>query len=649
MFDNLTRPNQYIADFRKPFDPTNLPIFKRFETGYAIFIVLNIPNCLAKLTSVETGKHTGIHYSKKYKDLITSYVKILEREFTGLDGLDNITSESVEYEGNNEMSVSAINKTIESTSATISIQYTEQYGATLTRVHELFLKGVDDPILGRRKHYNGLIDDKELMPAFENEVFTFLYMLTDNTGYRLEKAFYLFNAQPIVSHLSELYNSEAGVRANKEITCEFNCNVATGNVINAKAKTILEALTGVAVEDVDGEISVSQKYKGIIVHDSDIKANTDPIYKSGLDYNYVAPKAIIGNKDGLGHLNNSGDQMSALVRQLNGSYEYNRYTNSGSDSIDSFGNAVNSDFSGSTEANSPIETDITFDSPTLKVGDRVYIKPGTTGRNTSNVVTKPATSSTTIDNWTSASVEYILSRSTAKIHAKQKSTKVVYGASDVYAYKMKLSNGEVWWFRSTDVYKYKNGNLLNGLSGKKYNGNKGYPVIGGPKYAVGDWVILKSTKLQNIIYERTGEADKIDDDGGYAEDAKIQYTVAVTVPLLVKISYVTSARVAQAIANDSQNSDVYGTRHVYGIFTDDTSHKMLYFRESDVQKKFTDVKNMDSASSVAPIIVHWSEDRFFKLPKNADTMDKFLALVENDGGLPRLSEAEMKGWLTTDT
>ena len=73
MFTDLVQPRfptTKDTDFRDIFDPTNSPMFKRYEGGYSIFLILSIPNMLAKLTTVEQGKVTKIRYKDKYANLI---------------------------------------------------------------------------------------------------------------------------------------------------------------------------------------------------------------------------------------------------------------------------------------------------------------------------------------------------------------------------------------------------------------------------------------------------------------------------------------------------------------------------------------------------------------------------------------------------
>jgi hypothetical protein len=255
MFSNTSRqlPSAKINDLRMTMDPSAIKGFTKYETGYAFFFVLKIPTMLSKLATTVKPENsiTGIDYKSEYGDLINKYVQILEKEFRGLDGIENITSESTEYSGRADISSTAITKTIEVYDGTISLHYTEPYGAIITKVHELFLKGLDDPSVGRRKTYNGLIDDGILYPSYKNEVFEFLYIITDKTGYNLEKAFYIFNAQPTTSHLGELYNIERGEYGFKELTCEYKCNMVSGAVVNEHASQILEALTGYKVNRSD--------------------------------------------------------------------------------------------------------------------------------------------------------------------------------------------------------------------------------------------------------------------------------------------------------------------------------------------------------------------------------------------------------------
>ena len=320
MFADLTKPRTPTTmdnDFRGIFDPSNHPMFKRYESGYCIFLMLDIPVMLQKLATIEEGEITKIQYKKEYGDLINAYIRTIEREFRKLDGLDNLSSEAAEYSGNNEVSVKAITKTIEATQVTITLPYLEPYGAVISRVHELFLRGIDDPIVGHAKYYNGLIQDGILAPSFKNEVFKFLYIVTDNTGLNLERAYYIFNAQPTTSYMGELYNTGRGETEFKEINYEFNCNVLSNKVVQNRAKTILQAITGYVYDPVKGYFSrVSRP-----LFDTEYSAFDN--YRASTDTGYMGPL-------------NQGDynRIPAIVRQLGATPDTS--TSSASSNIKSF-------------------------------------------------------------------------------------------------------------------------------------------------------------------------------------------------------------------------------------------------------------------------------------------------------------------------
>lgn len=248
MFEGLRQINsEAISDFRGFIDPSNLKQFNQFEGGYSIFTVVSIPYFLQKLaTSEALDPKDGKSFKSKYGDLIKTYVRMLENEFRGISGLDDITGETGEFT-NGITTIQMINKITQQSNIDFSMTYTEKAGAPITRTHELFLTGIKDPRT-QFKRYHGLIgaddgiDFKDV--GFQSECFSFLYIVTDNTGLRVEKSFYIVGAQPKTAQISELYNTTKGEYDFKEISTEFTGNVITGKEIDAKAVAYLERLTG---------------------------------------------------------------------------------------------------------------------------------------------------------------------------------------------------------------------------------------------------------------------------------------------------------------------------------------------------------------------------------------------------------------------
>lgn len=222
------RDLQNYALFRGVTDWANLYQFNQFESGYGLFIVLTIPEFLKKLADK----------NEQYAKLINTYVHVLEYEFRGLDGIDNMSSDTAELT-NGVKSINVINKVNSQSGSNFSLRYFEKSGSIITKVHELFLRGIKDPTT-QVKHYHGLIEDGTITdPGFDKEVFSFLYIVTDNTLMNVEKAFYLVACQPTTSEFN-IYNIERGDIGFKELTVEFSGFPITNTVINKKAQSLLD-------------------------------------------------------------------------------------------------------------------------------------------------------------------------------------------------------------------------------------------------------------------------------------------------------------------------------------------------------------------------------------------------------------------------
>ena len=72
-------------------------------------------------------------------------------------------------------------------------------------------------------------------PGFENEIFTFLYMVFDNTWLQVERAYLLCNSQLTKAPLGQLHESEKGSIELQEIDLTFNTFVVTNANVNAAA------------------------------------------------------------------------------------------------------------------------------------------------------------------------------------------------------------------------------------------------------------------------------------------------------------------------------------------------------------------------------------------------------------------------------
>ena len=217
--------------FRGVTDFSELRQFNMFEGGYSFLHVLDIPEFLKKLMSTNDD----------YKMLISTYRHYLEYAFKGLSGFEDITADTGEVT-NGVSNLQLINKVNIQSASQFTMNYQEQHGLLLAKVHELFLRGVKDPKSGV-KRYHGLLNKGEAMEGqngFENEVFTFLYYVCDNTCLNIEKAYLIVAAQPTTAALADVSNSERGQFDWKEVSVAFNGIPLVGPGITAKAQEFLD-------------------------------------------------------------------------------------------------------------------------------------------------------------------------------------------------------------------------------------------------------------------------------------------------------------------------------------------------------------------------------------------------------------------------
>ena len=227
---NLTQYTGYrgITDF------TDIGQFSQFETGYSFLSVIQMPTFIEKLAQQDAT------YVAPLKNI---FAHILEYEFRGLDGLPDIgTENSTITDGNQEINM--INNVTEDSAVTVSMNYFEKTGSPITKFAEYYLTGIKDK-RSKAKTYHGLIKNGILDAGYENEVFTLLYYVTDNTYLELEKAVLLTNAQ--LTKCENIYNSTRGEIANKELSLAFQCFPITGREVDKAASKMLRSITGVNV------------------------------------------------------------------------------------------------------------------------------------------------------------------------------------------------------------------------------------------------------------------------------------------------------------------------------------------------------------------------------------------------------------------
>ena len=306
---NLT---QYTA-YRGVTDFTQIQQFDQYETGYGFLSVIQMPRFINKLAE----------NNAPIKRLKNGVKHTMQYEFKGLTGLPDIQAETGEIsDGINTINV--INKVTSESAITVSMTFNEKSGSPMTKFAEYYLTGIKDR-QSQAKHYHGLIKNNLMKPSYRNEVFTFMYYVTDNTYLRLEKAYLLCNAQLTKAETS-MYDYTKGDIGFKEITYEFNCFPVWGYEVDKAAKTLLESITFVHTESTD-----NTSVEGSLNYTNNQGANTPHAKLDTNDYLY----AIMDSKkkgsikslteaiaaDGKGNFTNNGNEWEDDASDSVDSYE----------------------------------------------------------------------------------------------------------------------------------------------------------------------------------------------------------------------------------------------------------------------------------------------------------------------------------------
>lgn len=260
---NLT---QYTA-FRGVTDFTQIGQFNPFETGYSFLSVISMPKFIDKLAEENVD----------IANLRGAFKHILEYEFKGLNGLPNIDAQTSNIsDGINELQY--INQVRMDTSIQVSMEVYEKSGSTVTKFSEYYLTGIKDRMT-QAKTYHGLIQANKLAPGLENEVFTMLYYVTDNTMLRLERAVLLCNCQLTSAELGSLYNSTKGQIDNVTLTLNFNAFPVYGVEVDKAAKSLLEDITGAVAGP------GNDKFQVTFSDNTDAPLMSDDFHQATLDSN----------------------------------------------------------------------------------------------------------------------------------------------------------------------------------------------------------------------------------------------------------------------------------------------------------------------------------------------------------------------------
>lgn len=217
-------------------DFSNIAQFNQYETGYQFVIVCAIPSFIAKLAEKGAQLSDGTPVST----LVNNFVIAIEQESRGMSGFEDMTAETMEItDGISTLNV--INKITAQSASTFTMQFFEKSGTPIIKFLDYYLRGIKDPRT-QAKTYNGALDNGWIRtPGLEKEVFTLMYINTDNTMKRIEKAYLIVNAQPNKSEKSA-YEATKGDIANKEISVEFNGFPIEGKQVDDLAVKMLSYL-----------------------------------------------------------------------------------------------------------------------------------------------------------------------------------------------------------------------------------------------------------------------------------------------------------------------------------------------------------------------------------------------------------------------
>lgn len=221
------------ANMRGVADFTNAGQFNLYQSGYAHLFVIDMPNYINKL--VKNGA-SGTEADSELKALRDTFKYILEYEFKGLSGIEDVTADPLEFtDGINTMNL--IGKVNKQSATEISMQFTEKSGSCITNFLKYYLEGIKDPRT-QAKTYHGLIKNGLLNAGFEHEIFNMMYIVTDDTMLTIEKAYLLCNAWPTKASTS-IYETEKGSIDKKDIDITFQCYVVDGPDVDKRALQIL--------------------------------------------------------------------------------------------------------------------------------------------------------------------------------------------------------------------------------------------------------------------------------------------------------------------------------------------------------------------------------------------------------------------------
>lgn len=284
-FSSFTKRPRSVAEYtmmRGVTDFTNAAQFNAYLKGYQHIVIISVPEYLKVLGSTNAD----------VQKLLDLFCYILEYEFKGLDGIEDITVDNVTFsDGISEMNT--MGKVTQQSATEISMSFTEKSGSVITKFIDMYIRGVRDPRT-QAKTYHGLIKEGKLAAGFENEVFNLMYIVTDETMLGLEKSYLLCNAWPNKAPTS-IYNGTKGDIEKVDIDVTMQCFVIDGEEVDARALKMLSYLneTGAVKGMMSGNDGFTDMARDSIANYEKYAENQ--IKLDSTKYNYSVFDTIQGN------------------------------------------------------------------------------------------------------------------------------------------------------------------------------------------------------------------------------------------------------------------------------------------------------------------------------------------------------------------
>lgn len=284
-FSSFTKRPRSVAEYtmmRGVTDFTNAAQFNAYLKGYQHIVIISVPEYLKVLGT----------NNPDVQKLLDLFCYILEYEFKGLDGIEDITVDNITFtDGISELN--SMGKVSQQSATEISMSFTEKSGSVITKFIDMYIRGVRDPRT-QAKTYHGLIKEGKLAAGFENEVFNLMYIVTDETMLGLEKSYLLCNAWPNKAP-SSIYNGTKGEIEKVDIDVTMQCFVIDGEEVDARALKMLSYLNETGA--VKGMMSANDGFTDI-ARDSVASYDNHAENQIKLDstkYNYSVFDTIQGN------------------------------------------------------------------------------------------------------------------------------------------------------------------------------------------------------------------------------------------------------------------------------------------------------------------------------------------------------------------